>query len=89
MDHLKNVKTFTFLCKSTYAQNLFIAFKIGNGWAWSTVLAVGVVNYMYKFTMAIVLTPLIHLIRNRIENYVGAEAAEKMKREAMGEDANI
>ena len=68
---------------------LFIAFKIGNGWAWSTVLAVGVVNYMYKFTMAIVLTPLIHLIRNRIENYVGAEAAEKMKREAMGEVAGI
>ena len=68
---------------------LFIAFKIGNGWAWSTVLAVGVVNYMYKFTMAIVLTPLIHLIRNRIENYVGAEAAEKMKLEAMGENANI
>jgi uncharacterized integral membrane protein (TIGR00697 family) len=68
---------------------LFIAFKIGNGWAWSTVLAVGVVNYMYKFTMAIVLTPLIHLIRNRIENYVGAEAAEKMKREAMGEAAGI
>jgi uncharacterized integral membrane protein (TIGR00697 family) len=68
---------------------LFIAFKIGNGWAWSTVLAVGVVNYMYKFTMAIVLTPLIHLMRNRIENYVGAEAAEKMKREAMGENANI
>jgi uncharacterized integral membrane protein (TIGR00697 family) len=68
---------------------LFIAFKIGNGWAWSTVLAVGVVNYMYKFTMAIVLTPLIHLIRNRIENYVGAEAAEKMKREAMGENVGI
>jgi uncharacterized integral membrane protein (TIGR00697 family) len=68
---------------------LFIAFKIGNGWAWSTVLAVGVVNYMYKFTMAIVLTPLIHLIRNRIENYVGAEAAQKMKLEAMGENANI
>jgi uncharacterized integral membrane protein (TIGR00697 family) len=68
---------------------LFIAFKIGNGWAWSTVLAVGVVNYMYKFTMAIVLTPLIHLIRNRIENYVGTETAEKMKREAMGEVAGI
>ena len=68
---------------------LFIAFKIGNGWAWSTVLAVGVVNYMYKFTMAIVLTPLIHLIRNRIENYVGAETADKMKREAMGEKVGI
>jgi hypothetical protein len=44
---------------------------------------------MYKFTMAIVLTPLIHLIRNRIENFVGAEVAEKMKREAMGEAAGI
>jgi hypothetical protein len=39
--------------------------------------------------MAIVLTPLIHLIRNRIENYVGVEAAEKMKLEAMGEKAGI
>lgn len=68
---------------------LIIAFKIGNGWSWSTVLAVGVVNYMYKFTMAIVLTPLIHLIRNQIERYVGAETAEKMKLEAMGEEADI
>jgi uncharacterized integral membrane protein (TIGR00697 family) len=68
---------------------LFIAFKLGNGWAWSTVLAVGVVNYIYKFTMAIVLTPLIHIIRNRIELYVGKDTAEKMKREAMGEHANI
>lgn len=68
---------------------LIIAFKIGNGWSWSTVLAVGVVNYMYKFTMAIVLTPLIHLIRNRIESYVGASTAQKMKLEAMGEEAGI
>ncbi len=68
---------------------LIIAFKIGNGWSWSTVLAVGVVNYMYKFTMAILLTPLIHLMRNRIENYVGVEAATKMKLEAMGEEAGI
>lgn len=68
---------------------LIIAFKIGNGWSWSTVLAVGVVNYMYKFTMAIILTPLIHLIRNRIERYVGAETAEKMKLEAMGAEADL
>jgi hypothetical protein len=32
---------------------------------------------------------LIHLIRNRIEHYVGADTAEKMKREAMGEGAAI
>ena len=68
---------------------LFIAFKIGNGWSWSTVLAVGVVNYMYKFTMAILLTPMIHLLRNRIENYVGAETAKQMKLAAMGKEAEL
>jgi hypothetical protein len=32
---------------------------------------------------------LIHLIRNRIENYVGTETAERMKLEAMGESAGV
>ena len=63
---------------------LFIAFKIGNGWSWSTVLAVGVVNYIYKFTMAIILTPLIAFIQGRIENYLGHDLAKKMKLQAMG-----
>jgi hypothetical protein len=39
--------------------------------------------------MAIILTPMIHLLRNRIENYVGAATAQKMKLEAMGEAENI
>lgn len=70
---------------------LFIAFKIGNGWSWQLVLAICLVNYMYKFTMAIVLTPLIYLIEKQIEKYVGHETAAKMKRTAMGkeEDAFI
>jgi uncharacterized integral membrane protein (TIGR00697 family) len=63
---------------------LFIAFKIGNGWSWQLVLAIGVVNYMYKFTMAILLTPLIYFFEKRVENYVGKETAYKMKKEAMG-----
>ena len=63
---------------------LFIAFKIGNGWSWHLVLAICVVNYLYKFTMAVVLTPLIYLIEGRIERYVGHETAHKMKLAAMG-----
>ncbi|SDW08830.1 hypothetical protein SAMN05444410_101209 [Hydrobacter penzbergensis] len=63
---------------------LFIAFKIGNGWSWQLVLAICVVNYLYKFTMAVVLTPLIYLIEGRIERYVGHETAHKMKLAAMG-----
>lgn len=65
---------------------LFIAFKIGNGWSWQLVLAICLVNYMYKFTMAIVLTPVIYLLGKRIDRYVGAETAHKMKLAAMGKD---
>jgi len=64
---------------------LFIAFKIGNGWSWQLVLAICLVNYTYKFIMAIILTPLIYLIEKWIDNYVGHETARKMKLAAMGQ----
>ncbi|MBV4359445.1 queuosine precursor transporter [Pinibacter aurantiacus] len=63
---------------------LFIAFKIGNNWSWQLVLAICIVNYTYKFTMAIVLTPLIYLMERMIERYLGHETAQKMKAAAMG-----
>jgi len=65
---------------------LFIAFKLGADWSWQKVLAICLMNYMYKFTMAIVLTPLIYFIEQRIEKYVGKDTALRMKRAAMGED---
>lgn len=65
---------------------LFIAFKVGRGWSWQLVLAICLVNYCYKFTMAIILTPLIYFIEKRIENYLGKETADKMKRAAMGKE---
>jgi uncharacterized integral membrane protein (TIGR00697 family) len=61
---------------------LFIAFS--SYFSWQTILAIGMMNYFYKFTVAIVLTPLIYLIEGRIERYVGHEAAHKMKNAAMG-----
>jgi uncharacterized integral membrane protein (TIGR00697 family) len=64
---------------------LFIAFKIGNDWPWSKVLAICIMNYLYKFTMAILLTPLVMLIERMIERYVGHDTAKKMKRAAMGQ----
>jgi len=63
---------------------LFIAFKIGNGWSWQLVLAICLMNYAYKFTMAIVLTPVIYVVENRIEKYLGHDTARKMKEAAMG-----
>jgi uncharacterized integral membrane protein (TIGR00697 family) len=63
---------------------LFIAFKIGKGWSWQLVLAICIMNYIYKFTMAILLTPVIIIVEKRIEKYVGSATAKKMKRAAMG-----
>lgn len=63
---------------------LFIAFKIGRGWSWQLVLGICVMNYIYKFTMAVLLTPVIYFIEKRIELYLGNETTHKMKRSAMG-----
>ena len=63
---------------------LFIAFKLGKDWSWQLVLAICLVNYAYKFTMAIILTPLIYFVEHRIEKYLGKEKAHQMKMAAMG-----
>ncbi len=65
---------------------LFIAFKIGKGWSYQRVVAIGLVNYSYKFTMALVLTPLIYAIEKGINNYLGKETTEAMKNAAMGKE---
>lgn len=65
---------------------LFIAFKIGNGWSFQRVLAIGLVNYSYKALMALLLTPLIYIIENRIEHYLGKTATREMKAAAMSQD---
>lgn len=62
---------------------LFVAFYIGAGWSFKLVLAIGLVNYMYKFTMAILLTPLIYLAHAIIDRYLGEDLATKMKRAAL------
>lgn len=66
---------------------LFIAFKIGNGWSWKLVLAICLVNYLYKFTMALLLTPVIYLAEKQIDRYLGEDTAKKMKLQAMGKEA--
>ncbi|MBS1628805.1 MAG: queuosine precursor transporter [Bacteroidetes bacterium] len=65
---------------------LGIAFGLGKGWSWQRVLAIGLVNYSYKATMALVLTPLIYLVENRIAAYFGPELTHRMKQTAMGKD---
>ncbi len=58
---------------------LIIAFYIGSDWDLVRVLAIGVVNYTYKFVMAIVLTPVIYGVHEWIEKYLGHGLAAEMK----------
>jgi len=61
---------------------LFIAFYIGAGWELSLVFAIGLVNYIYKFFIAIILTPVLYVLHFLIDLYLGKELAHKLIEEA-------
>jgi uncharacterized integral membrane protein (TIGR00697 family) len=62
---------------------LFIAFSgIFSG---AQILAIGITNYIYKFSVAILLTPLIYLGHYFIDRYLGKENANKLSEEASHE----
>lgn len=63
---------------------LLIAFYIGAGWSLPLVLAVGCVNYLYKFICALALTPVIYAVHAWIDRYLGPEQALAMRTAAMG-----
>jgi queuosine precursor transporter len=62
---------------------LFIAFYIGNDWSFQLVLAICIVNYIYKICVAIILTPVVYLLEKVMDNYVGKQQAAEMKQAAM------
>ena len=55
----------------------------GSPWPINQVLAICIVNYIYKFCMALLMTPIIYLVHGWIEKYLGHEKAGEMKRAAM------
>lgn len=62
---------------------VIIAFKLGSNWTWVQVFAIALSGYMYKFLIAIVLTPLLYLLKGRIDHYLGDKLAKEMKQNAM------
>ncbi|MCB0703656.1 MAG: queuosine precursor transporter [Saprospiraceae bacterium] len=63
---------------------LYIAFVLGpQKWSIGLFLAVGTVNYIYKFFMAIILTPLIYVAHNFIDRFLGEKLATEMKEAAL------
>ncbi len=46
------------------------------------IIAIGITNYIYKFSVAILLTPVIYLGHYLIDRYLGKENAQKISEEA-------
>jgi uncharacterized integral membrane protein (TIGR00697 family) len=62
---------------------LYIAFVLGpQKWPIPQFLAVGMVNYLYKMFAAIALIPLLYVARRGIRVYLGADEANRLKRQA-------
>lgn len=73
---------------------LFIAFYVGprlssnqgQPWSFALVMTICIGNYIYKFFMAVILTPVIYLVHIWIERYLGKERASAMKHAAMSNE---
>jgi uncharacterized integral membrane protein (TIGR00697 family) len=61
---------------------LFIAFYLLGNWTLLLVVQVGVVNYIAKLILAVMLTPLLYVAHTAIDNYLGKEESEKLVEEA-------
>jgi uncharacterized integral membrane protein (TIGR00697 family) len=59
---------------------LFIAFF--GVFSTSQIVAIGITNYIYKFGVAILLTPLIYAGHSVIDKYLGKEHAQQISEEA-------
>jgi len=61
---------------------LFVAFYLLGNWSLLLVLQVGVMNYMAKGILAVILTPLLYLVHAAIDKYLGKAESEKIMEEA-------
>ena len=68
---------------------LFIAFYLLGNWTFIFVLQVGIMNYIAKGMLAVLLTPLLYFAHTAIDKYLGKEESEKMMEEAAGSSGNL
>jgi len=61
---------------------LTVAFYFFGNWSFKQVIAVGIINYIYKFTVAILLTPVLYLAHSLIDGYLGHKQAEQLTEKA-------
>jgi uncharacterized PurR-regulated membrane protein YhhQ (DUF165 family) len=60
-----------------------VAFYLFKDFSLATVTAWALTAYMYKFLVAVLMTPVIYLVHGIIERYLGHDLAANMKEAAM------
>lgn len=64
---------------------LFVAFYLFGGaqsWKLSMVLSVGLINYIYKFLVAVAMTPILYIAHSIIDKYLGISKSKEIIEEA-------
>lgn len=63
---------------------LFIAFYVSGIMSFSQVIQIGIVNYIFKFLVAVILTPILYLIHYWIDQFLGKDLSLKLRIQARG-----
>lgn len=62
---------------------LFVAFYLFDNWTFTMVMSVAAINYLYKFFVAVALTPLLYVAHYIIDGYLGKREADNLIEEAI------
>ncbi len=65
---------------------LWIAFVVFGNWSYEQLASVGIINYLYKFAVAILLTPILYIAHYFIDGYLGKDLAKEMTDEASAQE---
>ena len=68
---------------------LIIAFYISGKLPLSAVISIGIVNYIYKFIIALIITPLLYVAHYVIDRYLGKQLSQEMMDKAAHESKTL
>lgn len=80
------IDSFVVLFIAFYFYPKYISDANGKAWSFAVVMSICVGNYIYKFIVAVVLTPVIYIVHNWIEKYLGHTLATEMKQAAIKDE---
>jgi hypothetical protein len=64
---------------------LTLAFYLMGNWSIQQVISVGIIQYLYKLTVAVLLTPVIYVCHAYIDRYLGLKVAHNMEQNAQNQ----